>query len=175
MSANGRTTTTVVNTTTSSSVVYTSPLNDPGQLQQLLPLLLDEVTTSNSTELPARVNVNTAPQTVLSALPGLTDADVQAIVQHRPDPSAAGQPDPIFQSLAWLLTEANFPASKLQSLEKYVTARSQVYRLQSVGSFDGGGPTARVEAVIDTNAGRPRILYYRDLTELGKGFSLSPP
>ena len=63
----------------------------------------------------------------------------------------------------------------VQSLEQYITARSQVYRVQSVGHFDSGGPTARVEAVIDTNAGRPRIVYYRDLTGLGKGFNLPRP
>jgi hypothetical protein len=45
--------------------------------------------------------------------------------------------------------------------------------VQSVGYFEGGGPSARIEAVIDTNAGRPRIIYWRDLTELGKGYELS--
>jgi type II secretory pathway component PulK len=167
--------TTVTRTTTSATVVYPSPLNDPGQQQQLLPLLLDKVTTSRDAELPARINVNTASQTVLSALPGIASADVQSILEHRPDPSSPQTPDPIFQSTAWLLTEANLRPATLRSLERYITARTQVYRLQSVGTFDGGGPTARVEAVIDTNGGRPRILYYRDLTELGKGFNLSPP
>jgi len=27
----------------------------------------------------------------------------------------------------------------------------------------------RAEAIIDTNRGRPRIVYWRNLTELGKG------
>ena len=69
-------------------------------------------------------------------------------------------------------TIANLPAKTLQTLERYVTARSSVYRVQSVGYFDGGGPTARVEAVIDTNGGNPRIVYWRDLSELNKGFDL---
>jgi hypothetical protein len=49
-----------------------------------------------------------------------------------------------------------------------------VYRIQSIGYFEKGGPVARVEAVVDTNPinpglpGSPRILYYRDLTELGR-------
>ena len=51
--------------------------------------------------------------------------------------------------------------------------QSQVPRHQSLGYLEDGGPTARVEAVIDANNGRPRILYYRDLTELGKAFDLS--
>jgi type II secretory pathway component PulK len=136
-------------------------------------LLLDSVTTSQASELPARVNVNTAPQAVLAALPGLQDADVQAILAQRPSLSSTDAPDPIFQTPAWLMVEAGFKASTLKTLEKYVTARSQVYRVQVVAQFDGGGPSARVEAVIDTNGGRPRVVYYRDLTELGKGYDVS--
>jgi hypothetical protein len=49
-----------------------------------------------------------------------------------------------------------------------------VYRVQSVGYFDGPGPMARVEAVIDTNAGRPRIIMWRDVTELGGGKIAAP-
>jgi type II secretory pathway component PulK len=131
--------------------------------------LLDEVTTNQQAELPARINVNTAPSAVLMTLPNLTDADVQSIVDHRPSPSSSDPPDAIYQTPAWLMTVANFTPSKMQALEKYITARSQVYRIQVLASFDGGGPSARVEAVIDSNGGRPRIIYYRDLTELGKG------
>lgn len=150
---------------------YPSPLSDPGSLKQLLPLLLDTVTTVKGPELPARVNVNTAPQVVLAALPNLSDSDVQAIVDHRPNPSDTDPPDPIFMTPAWLITEANFSPQKLQALDRYITARSQVYRVQSLG-YIAGGPAARIEAVIDTNAGRPRVIYWRDLTELGKGFNL---
>jgi hypothetical protein len=60
-----------------------------------------------------------------------------------------------------------------QSLEKYISGRSSVYRVQSIGYFANSGPVARVEAVIDTTSGAPRILYFRDLTDLGKGFD--PP
>jgi DNA uptake protein ComE-like DNA-binding protein len=155
-------------------MVVPSPLNDPASIKQLLPLVLDELTTVQDTELPARINVNTAPRTVLAALPGLSDADVQNILDSRPDLSSSEAPDPIYQTPAWLITEANFSPQTLRTLEKYITARSQVYRVQSLGYFDGGGPTARIEAVIDTNGGRPRIIYWRDLTELGKGFDLQP-
>jgi type II secretory pathway component PulK len=154
------------------NTTYPSPLNDPASIRQYLPLLLDKVTTTNGPELPARVNVNTAPSAVLAALPGLSEADVQAILGQRPNPSASEAPDPIYQTPAWLITEANLSPNALQTLERYVTASSQVYRVQSLGYFDGGGPTARIEAVIDTNGGRPRIIYFRDLTELGKGFTL---
>jgi type II secretory pathway component PulK len=152
------------------TVTYTSPLADPGQQKQLLPLLLDLTTTSRSTDLPPRINVNTAPQTVLAALPSLTDADVQAILSSRPPLSSSDPPDQIFNTPAWLITEANLQPNTVRAIERYATARTQVYRVQAIGYFDGGGPTSRVEAVIDTNNGRPRIVYYRPLDELGKGF-----
>jgi type II secretory pathway component PulK len=156
----------------STTRTYACPLNDATQRATLLPLLLDKCTTQKATELPARVNVNTAPQAVLAALPGLQDTDVETILNTRPSPVSSDAPDQAFQTVAWLMTEANLPAKTLQTLERYVTARTSVYRVQSVGYFDGGGPTARVEAVIDTNGGNPRIVYWRDLSELNKGFDL---
>jgi type II secretory pathway component PulK len=154
------------------NITYPSPLNDPGQLQTLLPLVLDKLTTTQDTDLPGKVNVNTAPQAVLAAIPGLSETDVQNIIALRPDPSSSEAPDASFQTLAWLILEANLSPQTVQSMETYITARTQVYRVQSVGYFDGGGPTVRIEAVIDTNNGRPRVLLRRDLTELGKAFDL---
>jgi type II secretory pathway component PulK len=152
-----------------------NPLSDSGTLRQYLPVMLDKLWTSSASEIPARINVNTAPRAVLACLPGLTDADVQNIIDHRPNPSSPESPDPIFQTPAWLIAEANFSPNTLKALDQYITGRSQVYRIQSIGYFDGGGPTARIEAVIDTNNQRPRIISWRDLTELGKGFNVGPP
>ena len=181
----------------SRTISMPSPLSDPGQLPTLLPLLLDETTTSQNTDLSPRVNVNTAPQTVLTALeaalsgasptaPGgttaaptnpagqITDEDIQAILNARPDPSSNEPPDPIFQTPAWLMTEANLSVAKIKALEPYITARSQVYHFQSLGYFqDGRGPVARVEAIIDGNNGKPRIVYHRDLAPLGAGFDMN--
>jgi hypothetical protein len=162
---------------TAQTVTYPSPLNDPGQVAQLLPLLLDKTTTTLNTDLPPRINVNTAPQAVLTALEqitGLSDGDVQTILAKRPPMDGSGAaPDPIFQTPAWLITEANLDPNVVKKLATYITARSGVYRVQSVGYFDHGGPVARVEAVIDTNLGRPRIVYWRNLTDLGRAIKLN--
>ena len=158
--------------TQQTTISMPSPLSDPSQMQQYLPVLLDKVSTVADQELPPRINVNTASRTVLLTLPGLSEGDVQSIIDGRPGLTDGDSPDPIYQTPAWLIVEANLSPQTLQSLERYITARSQVYRVQALGHFDSGGPTARVEAVIDTNAGRPRIIYWRDLTELGKGFNL---
>jgi len=158
---------------TAKTITLPSPLNDPGQLKTLLPLLLDKTTTTLNSDLAPRINVNTASQTVLAALPGLEDGDVQNIVNLRPDPSSTQAVDPIFQTPAWLLTEASVPLAKVKAIESYITARTQVYRFQALGYYQGGGPTARIEAVIDGNNGRPRIVYRRDLGELGSGFDMN--
>jgi type II secretory pathway component PulK len=156
---------------TQRSVTLPSPLNDPGQQKTLLPLLLDQTTTVQGNDLPPRININTAPQTVLSALPMFTEADVQAIIGARPSWATLNTaPDPIFNTPAWLLTEAKLSPAALSAAERYITARSGIYSFQAIGYFDGGGPTTRLEAVIDTNYGRPRIVHLQDLSETGKAF-----
>ncbi len=151
-----------------------NPLKDPSQLPTLLPLLLDETTTSNQPELTPRININTAPQAVLAALPGgLTPDQIQTIISTRPPTLADAAPSTAFQTPAWLYTTANIPMSILQQLENYITAHTFVYRVQSIGYYDNGGASSRLEAVIDTNLGRPRIVMLRDLTSLGnKAFNL---
>jgi type II secretory pathway component PulK len=114
------------------------------------------------------VNINTAPREVLLTLPGLTEADVDGILAKRPQYTGGDSPDAVYGTIAWLLQDGTIPVSTLQSLERYATARTQVYRVQSIGYFDEGGPMARVEAVIDVNQGKPRLVYYRDLTDLGR-------
>src|SRR5207253_5507219 len=116
-------------------------------LNQYLPVMLDKLTTVNSGELPARININTASRAVLATLPGLQDTDVQTIISLRPAAGSADAAEPSYQTPAWLITQANLPPSALKTLARYITARSQVFRVQSVGHFDGGGPTARIEAV----------------------------
>jgi hypothetical protein len=153
-----------------------SPLKDPSAQQQYLPTLLDKTTTSQKADLSPRINVNTAGVTVLQALqaaiPSLQDTDIQSIQQNQPDYSSSAAPDAIYQTPAWLLTQANLSPSTLKSLDPYITARTGVYRMQVQGYFDNG-TASRVEAVIDTNNGRPRVVYSRNLSELGKGFDLS--
>lgn len=154
---------------TTTNVSVASPLNDTTTLNTLLPTLLEKTTPRTGFEITPRVNVNTAPPEVLTALPALTADDVTAITAAR---GTLAADDPATLTGAWLATAANVKPNVLQALEPYVTGRSMTYRAQSVGYFAAGGPAARVEAVIDTNQGNPRIVYFRDLTDLGRGFEL---
>lgn len=156
--------------------IYRSPLQitRPEVLAQYIPILFDKFTTDERMELPSRININTAPAEVLQALPNITSADVQKIIAARP---AVGSVDPsqaaLFASPAWLVTAAQISPTNLRQWESYITTRTQVFRVQAVGYYEIGGPMVRVEAVIDGNGGRPRLLYWRDLTDLGRGFPFS--
>lgn len=155
--------------------LYSSPLNDKVQQRDLLPKLFTIATISADPEIPARVNVNTAPREVIAALPELSANDAERVAGLRPKLSSTDPPGEIYQTPTWLLTEANLTPDTLRKIEKYVSTRTQVYRVQSVGYFDGRGPACRVEAIIDVNGGRPRILAWRDLSELGRGWSPESP
>ncbi len=152
------------------TVVVNCPLNDAEYLKSIMPTLLDQITAKSNYELNPRINVNTCAPTLLSVLPGVTAEDVQASITARAnlDPLSAE-----YRTGAWLHTQAGMRIEIFKNIETYITGYTQTYRIQSIGYFAQGGPVARVEAVIDTNAGNPRIVYFRDLTELGGGFT--PP
>jgi DNA uptake protein ComE-like DNA-binding protein len=152
-----------------STMLLTSPLKDPAAQRELLPKLYQVASLFQDAEIPARINVNTAPREVLLSLPDITEAEVDSIMSARPKLTSAQPAPEIFQTPTWLLTEAKLNASRLRTLEKYITTKSQVYRMQVEGYFeDGTGPRTRIEAVVDTNSGRPRIVLWRDLSELGR-------
>ncbi|MBX9626288.1 MAG: general secretion pathway protein GspK, partial [Gemmataceae bacterium] len=154
------------------TVVVDSPLNDSAKLNELLPKLLDKTTTTTNVELVPRLNVNAAPREVLLAVPELTEAEADAIVNGR-----GQQPkgDVATTTAAWLVTSGAVTPDNFKKIEKYVTGRSMVYRVQAIGYFAEGGPTARVEAVVDTNQGAPRVLYFRDLSDLDTPRGFEPP
>jgi hypothetical protein len=159
--------------------VYACPLNDSGELAIYLPLLLDQCTTNANTLLLGRINVKTAPVQVLTALLGVSTVlqatDVTNIQNAQPMYTYAETPDPIYLTPAWLMINAQVAATTMQSIEPYITTYTQVYSFQSIGYFDGGGPVARMEAVIDLNPTQvpmgimtymPRILDRRDISSL---------
>lgn len=154
------------------TIVLPSPFADPEKARELLPILFDRFTTRKSPDLTPRINITTASPTVLSMLPNLTEEDLAAIQAAQPSFENGSVPDPIYATPTWLYTEAGLSPRTLRSLDRYVSTRSQVYRFQVVGYFDQPGAVSRVEAVVDGNNGRPRIVYWRDLTELGPGFPL---
>ncbi len=59
----------------------------------------------------------------------------------------------------------------MRQLVPYLTAGGDVFRAQVVASYDGSGPSARAEVVVDGTTSPPRQVYWKDLRLLGRGFS----
>jgi hypothetical protein len=60
----------------------------------------------------------------------------------------------------------------MKQMLPFVCAGGGVYRAQVVGYYDEGGPSARIEAVIEATNGPPRLLFWRNISHLGRGFPL---
>jgi hypothetical protein len=205
--------------------------DDPQQAGQYLPLLLDHVTVANSGTVPpafpGRININQASKTILLGVPGMTSDIIDQIVSNR-EPEFTGQ-HPEQQYETWLYSQGIVPLATMKELQPFITTGGSVFRAQIVGFFDDGGPSHRVEVVVDSSPisadnavtltspntanttdptatqgtsgtdpssssgsssgsssststttttttqpviGVPRILFWRDISHLGRGFSL---
>ena len=111
----------------------------------------------------------------LLGLPDMTPELAQKIVgaQLR---GSGGEPLPDVDNkrsnTSWLFSEGIVDLPTLRTLDQYLTGRGDVFRLQVMGHFDGGGPVARIEAVIDATQNPPQAIFFRDLTDLGRGYAL---
>jgi hypothetical protein len=148
--------------------------SDPTSMREYLPELMDVLTTATGEFIPGRINVNQARREVLLGLPEMTEELADAIMAAQPiDSTGLPMTDVISQrtTTGWLVEEGLVTLEQMQRLDRFLTARGDVYRVQSVGYFDAGGPVARIEAVIDATQLPPRVVFHREFTELGRGYS----
>ncbi len=138
--------------------------------------VLEALTLTDNPYIDGRINVNLASREVLIGLPApMTEAIADSIVGSQVKPtsgqSASSDQSADRMTTAWLVLTGILTINQLEQLDPFLTSRGDVFHLQSVGYFDGGGPMARVEAVIDATQTPPQVIFMRDLTELGRGFS----
>jgi len=147
---------------------------DANQLKAVLPKLLDTLSTSNDEFLDGRININQARREILLGIPGLDEDLVEKIIAaQKLDSNGQPSPEVIQQhnTTGWLYYEGLVDLPTMQNLDPYFTARGDVYRAQVFGFFDGGGPVTRLEAMVDGTQKPPRIIFQRDLNDLGHGYS----
>jgi hypothetical protein len=113
---------------------------------------LDAFSLSDAEYSEGRISINQARHETLMGIPGMTADVADAIVARKlinndgtPQTGAAETQ----ASTAWLVTEGIVDQKTLVGMDKFMTARGSIYRVQAIGHFDGGGTVARVEAVID--------------------------
>ncbi|MFM2216892.1 MAG: hypothetical protein RL240_1210 [Planctomycetota bacterium] len=110
--------------------------------------LLDETTLQPQPIIEGRIDFTTAPAIVLAAVPGIDPALAQKIIQTRQEAALRG-PEESIETIAWLMEKGLVDARKLVELEPFLTTRSDVFSLQSVGFRDEKSPVFRCTVVID--------------------------
>jgi hypothetical protein len=150
------------------ATVLDSPFTEDG-MTQYMSLLMDNVTVNPASSIPGRININQAPRAVLAGIPGMTDTIVSEILNRR---DQLATDDPNRQHETWLLTEGIVTLDEMRSLMPFVNAGGDVYRAQVVGFYQGGAVAARAEVIFDATQTMPRVLFWRDISHLGRGYSL---
>jgi len=147
--------------------VLKSPFTE-GSVASDLPKLMENTTTSTEETIPGRININQAPRTVLLCIPGVT-ADIadQIIAQRIEDPKTDSQ-DHRYET--WPLSEGIVKLDAMKKLLPFVTAGGSVYRAQILGTFEVGGPTARLEVILDASKTPTKQLFWKDMSRLPNGF-----
>lgn len=149
--------------------VLESPFpNIPGLMSGYLPMLLDQVSATPSPLIPGRINIEQAPRAILLGIPGMNETIVDAILSQR-HVNPVDSPDHRRHE-TWLLAEGLVTLEEMKALEPFVTCGGDVFRGQFIGYYDGGGPAARLEVVLDATAAPVRIVSWRDLSHLGRGY-----
>ncbi|MBX3414095.1 MAG: general secretion pathway protein GspK [Pirellulales bacterium] len=150
-----------------------SPLAaDSSKLATELPRLLDVVTTRTEPRIVGRVNINLAPREVLLGVPGIDDMLADEIVSKRAslyDPTSPGDQ----RHAAWLFLEGLVTLDRLKTLEPMITGGGDVFRGQVVGFFDEFSASSRAEFVIDATSAPSRLLCWKGLKHLGRGYTLA--
>ena len=152
-------------------VVLNSPFQDNlASMALYMGDLMDNVTVVADTVIPGRISLSQAPPEILLGIPGMTEEIVEQILSERtPEPSLD---DPDQQHETWLLTRGIVTLEEMRSLMPFVCGGGDVYRTQVVGYFEDGRASARIEVVLDATQLPPRLLLWRDISHLGRGYPL---
>jgi len=153
------------------AVILESPFrDDPAEMRDYLPKLMDAMTTTSSETISGRINLYLAPREILEAIPGMTGEIVEGIVSQRE--SARTSSEPHFSNETWLLAEGIVERDVMKSLMPFITTGGDVYRCQAAGFFDKDGPMARMEAVLDATQEPVAVVFWKDQTRMGRVYSL---
>lgn len=164
----------VVATINGSQQTLTSPwTSDPGSLLELMPIIEDKLTHLDDAFIDGRININQARREVMLVIPDMTETIADAILDLRPPVTEGGMATSMMTtrvSPTWILGEGVVDIDVFKRLGPWLTTGGDIYSFQVLGHFDQGGPTTRLEAMIDATQNPPRVVFARDLTQLGRGF-----
>lgn len=130
-----------------------------------LPLLLDRLTVATTPQFVGRINVSTAPREVLAMIDELTEPELENLATVRRELAPEEKATP-----AWLLTKNVLDENKFRTILDKITAKSSVFRIESVGFADDRGVVERLNVVIEMRGPISQVLYYRNMGGLGPAY-----
>jgi len=147
----------------------TSPFAE-GAYATYISQLMDYATVNPSATIPGRININQCSAQVLNGIPGMNADLASKILAARTVDAASADPARKYET--WILTEGLVTLAEMKVLMPFINGGGSAYRGQIVGYLQGGQASARVEVVFDATSPLPRLLLWRDLTHLGRGYTL---
>lgn len=149
---------------------YTSPFpNDPIAMSIYMPILMDALSTQDTTVMPGRLNINECDPGLIYGIPLLDEETVQEILENREVDS-----DDLNRHFeTWPLVEGIVTLEQMRLLVPLLSGGGDVYRAQIIGYMEKNGVANRAEVVVNATSLNPKIVAWRDLSHLGRGFDLS--
>lgn len=152
-------------------ITIDSPFSaDIGAMNVYLPQLMDQVTVNKAKTIPGRININQAPVFILRGIPNMTEDLVAQILSQREPGREAENRNRQYET--WLLSAGIVTLEQMRMLQPFITGGGSVYRAQVVGYFQGGEASSRAEVIFDATGPLPRVLFWRDISHLGRGYAL---
>ena len=134
----------------------------------VLPQLMDRTSLEPpDARLEGLININTAPRMVLRCVVGLTDEQIESILEAR-----EGLDGETKATTAWLLTEDVVDLDTFEKIAPSITARGQQFTIESLGYADHIGMVTRFQVVVDMVGPIAQTIYYRDVSYLGGAYPI---
>ncbi len=149
-----------------------SPIKS-SNLAATMPVLMQNMTTNAGSTIPGRINIMKAPRVILEGIPGLDAETIDLILNER----LKWQNDEYELNKnrryeTWLLVEGVVDLQTMRTILPFVCVEGDVYKGEIVGYFGDGAGTSRAEAVFDTTVPVPRLLFWRDKSDLPAAWSV---
>jgi hypothetical protein len=157
-------------TVTIEGQTYSSPFVDtPIAMADYLPYLMANLSTQSAPTLPGRINIMHCPAEVMAGLPGMNPTLADQLVKARGSRSTSENR----KYETWPMVEGYVTTAQMRQLLPFVTTGGDAFRAQIVGYYEGIPGYSRAEVVFDSSRAKPQILFWRNLTHLGRGFDVA--
>lgn len=130
-------------------------LSVPGFTQTVMQQIADKLSVDAKAYHPDTVNINTASQEVLAAVPGMDHATLQAIVAYRQGGQA-------FQSLNDFFGLQGLTRTQFQNVVGHLCTKSAFYRVRVRVRMPGQDSMYAVTALVQLTESGPQILQWKE-------------